>query len=177
MSRVFLVGALAGFLSLSAHAQDELPKDAPPAPPPKAGAEQPPAALPGAEPQAPAEPQEPEALPPGTMVDQPWAVLQALDKITARIRRLPIKVGETATFGTLSIQVDACRKAPPEDPPESAAFLKITDKRPEKAQTVFDGWMFASSPAVSAMDHPIYDIWVVDCAADATASTGPAETH
>lgn len=154
-----------------------MPKDAAPAPSPKQGATQPPATAPGVAPQTPSDQQEPEALPPGTMVDQPWAVLQALDKISARIRRLPIKVGQTTTFGTLSIEVDACRKAPPEDPPESAAFLKITDKKPDATQTVFDGWMFASSPAVSAMDHPVYDIWVVDCAADATASAGPADSH
>ena len=116
----------------------------------------------------------PPAPPPGTMVDQPYATLQALDKVTARIARLQVKVGQKAPFGTLSIEVDACRKAPPEDPPESAAFLKITDAPPgEAAQTVFSGWMFASSPALSAMDQPVYDISVVDCPSEATASAAP----
>ena len=80
---------------------------------------------------------------------------------------------------TLSILVDACRKAPPEDSPESAAFLKITDGKSDAPQTVFSGWMFASSPALSAMDHPVYDISVVDCTSDTTVagSTAPvAET-
>jgi hypothetical protein len=109
------------------------------------------------------------------MSDQPVAVLQELDKITARVRRISIKVGQKATFGTLSIEVDACRKAPPEDPPESAAFLKVTDAKPGvAAQQIFSGWMFASSPALSAMDHPVYDIWVVDCTSEATASATPA---
>ncbi len=134
-----------------------MPKDAPPAP--KAGKST----------VAPA-PEEPSALPPGTMLDEPVAVLQALDKITARVKRLPVKVGQTLSFGTLKVQVDACRKAPPEDPPESAAFLKITDGKSEPPQAVFSGWMFASSPALSAMDHPVYDIWVVDCTSDTTAS-------
>jgi hypothetical protein len=113
------------------------------------------------------------ALPPGTMIDESAAILQALDKVTARVRKLPVKVGQTAAFGTLSVEVDACRKAPPEDPPESAAFLTITDRRGETPQLVFKGWMFASSPALSAMDHPVYDIWVIDCAGE-TAAPAPA---
>jgi hypothetical protein len=148
-----------------ASAQDELPKDAPPPPKPELR-------LPPVKPGAPAQtPDEPSALPPGTMLDQPIAMLQALDKITARVRRLPIRVGQTVPFGTLSIEVDACRKAPPEDPPESAAFLKITEGQAgdPAPRLIFSGWMFASSPALSAMDHPVYDISVVDCAADATA--------
>jgi hypothetical protein len=112
------------------------------------------------------------------MIDQPWAVLQGLDKITARVRRLPIKVGGAVNFGTLTIQVDTCRKAPPEDPPESAAFLKITDHRGDSSQVAFQGWMFASSPALSAMDHPVYDIWVLDCGGEPTASSeSPSQPH
>lgn len=150
-----------GFASVSA-AQDELPKDAPP--PPKAST-----------PTSPAQaPEGPSALPPGTMIDQPVALLQALDKITARVRRLPIHVGQVGKFGTLSILVDACRKAPPEDSPESAAFLKIADGKSDPPQTVFSGWMFASSPALSAMDHPVYDISVVDCTSETTAPASSA---
>jgi hypothetical protein len=159
----FLAGALLalGFASMSA-AQDELPKDAPP--PPKPSIATPPAQA----------PEEPSALPPGTMLDEQVAILQALDKITARVKRLPIHVGQVGTFGTLSILVDACRKAPPEDSPESAAFLKITDGKSDAPQTIFSGWMFASSPALSAMDHPVYDISVVDCTSDTTASASSA---
>jgi hypothetical protein len=114
------------------------------------------------------------APPPGTMIDQPVAMLQALDKITARVRRLPIKVGQTVAFGTLSVQVDACRKAPPEDSPESAAFLKITDRKTDPPRTVFSGWMFASSPALSGMDDPVYDIWVTDCTSDTASAAASA---
>jgi hypothetical protein len=160
----FLAGAVLalGFASLSA-AQDELPKDAPP--PPKPSIATPPAQAPddGA-----------LALPPGTMIDEPVAVLQALDKIPARVKRLPVHVGQVGKFGTLSILVDACRKAPPEDSPESAAFLKITDGKSDAPQTIFSGWMFASSPALSAMDHPVYDISVVDCTSDTTAPASSA---
>jgi hypothetical protein len=158
-----LAGALLalGFASMSM-AQDELPKDAPP--PPKPTIVTPPAQ----------ELEGPSALPPGTMLDEPIAVLQALDKITARVKRLPVHVGQVGKFGTLSILVDACRKAPPEDSPESAAFLKITDGKSDAPQTVFNGWMFASSPALSAMDHPVYDISVVDCTTDSTAPASSA---
>jgi hypothetical protein len=67
-------------------------------------------------------------------------------------------------LGTLSVVVRACRKRPPEEPPESAAYLDVVERKSgEQAQSVFRGWMFASAPAVSAMDHPVYDIWVVGC--------------
>ncbi len=161
----FLAGAVLalGFASIAA-AQDELPKDAPPPPKPSANS----AVV------APSD--APAPLPAGTMIDEPVAVLQALDKITARVKRLPVHVGQAGTFGTLSIFVNACRKASPEDSPESAAFLKITDGKSDPAQVVFSGWMFASSPALSAMDHAVYDISVVDCTSDTTApaSSGSA---
>ncbi|MGE0723647.1 MAG: DUF2155 domain-containing protein [Alphaproteobacteria bacterium] len=92
------------------------------------------------------------------------AVLQALDKILGRTSEVVAEVGETIKFGTLDITVRACRKRPPEEPPESAAFLEIDDQRPgEDKRRVFTGWMFASSPAVSAMEHPVFDVWVKDC--------------
>jgi hypothetical protein len=94
----------------------------------------------------------------------PVAVLQGLDKVTARVITLDAPIGETITFGTLEIIVRACDKRPPEEPPESAAFLDVWETRPgEPALTLFRGWMFASSPALSAVEHPIYDVWVIDC--------------
>ncbi len=92
------------------------------------------------------------------------AVLQGLDKVTARISKIVIAVGNTARFGTLDIIVHHCDKRPPEETPESAAFLDIAEIKPgEPAVTLFRGWMFSSSPAVSALEHPVYDIWVLDC--------------
>ena len=97
-------------------------------------------------------------------VDMPFAILQTLDKITARVSQLDVRVGETAEFASLDITVRACRAAPPEETPESAAFLEIDYTPPrEDTRRVFTGWMFASSPAVSAMDHPVFDVWVVAC--------------
>ena len=91
-------------------------------------------------------------------------VLRWLDKVTGRVSTLEAWVGDTVSIGTLSIAVQTCMTRPPEETPESAAFLKIWDKRPDQSPTeVFSGWMFASSPALSAMDHAVYDVWVLDC--------------
>jgi hypothetical protein len=91
-------------------------------------------------------------------------VLRALDKITARVSDLPIALGKVAKFGSLEIIVRFCQKSFPEDPPESIAFLEISERKPgESSYPVFSGWMFSSSPTLSAMEHPVYDIWVKEC--------------
>ncbi len=92
------------------------------------------------------------------------AVLQGLDKVTARVSALSAPIGVTVRFGTLEIVVRYCDKRPPEETPESAAFVDIWQARPgESAVSLFRGWMFASSPALNALEHPVYDIWVLDC--------------
>lgn len=94
----------------------------------------------------------------------PIALLQALDKVTARVITLQAPVGETVRFGTLEIRAAVCEKRPPEETPDSAAFLDIVEQRAGQAPVeVFRGWMFASSPGLSPMQHPVYDLWVVDC--------------
>ena len=105
------------------------------------------------------------------------AVLQGLDKITARISTIRVGLNETVNFGSLQITLKACDKRPPEETPESAAFLQVVEQKPgEQPVTRFSGWMFASSPALSAMDHPVYDLWVLDCdnKGEAPAQTAPA---
>ena len=96
-----------------------------------------------------------------------WVILGGLDKLTARVVTIKTEVGRTARLGQLEIIPRACRQRRPEaSSPESAAFLDIWDVVPGKpAQSAFRGWMFASSPALSAMEHPIYDVWVLSCAA------------
>lgn len=92
------------------------------------------------------------------------AVLQGLDKVTARISTLEAPIARAVRFGTLKIVVRDCRKRPPEEPPETFAFLEIDEiRRGERPRRLFSGWMFASSPALSALEHPVYDVWVVDC--------------
>lgn len=91
-------------------------------------------------------------------------VLQRLDKITARTFPVEARVGQLIRFGTLEIIVRKCEKAPPEEPPEDAAFIEINELRDgASAKLLFRGWMFSSSPGLSSLEHPVYDVWVVSC--------------
>jgi hypothetical protein len=91
-------------------------------------------------------------------------VLRAMDKITARVSTITVPVGGTVAFGSLQITAKACDKHPPEETPEATAFLDVVEEKPGEApQARFQGWMFASSPALSALEHPVYDLWVLDC--------------
>ena len=92
------------------------------------------------------------------------AELQVLDKVTARISVLRAGVGQAARYGTLTITVRACNARPPDEVPDAAAFLEMTDsRRAAGSQQVFRGWMFANAPGVSMLEHPVYDVRVLDC--------------
>lgn len=97
-------------------------------------------------------------------VPQRQARLQALDKVTARVTVLEARVGETARFGTLAIQIRACHARAPGEVPDAAAWMVITDARAAPdAPPAFQGWMFANAPGVSMLEHPVYDIRVLEC--------------
>lgn len=121
--------------------------------------------------------------------------IRALNKITAKYIDIDIAMNETTTFGQLEITPRFCDKRPPEEFPETTAFLEIRDTREAAApdlkepaakakkrkaeeaapvalpvdvaaddrKLAFSGWMFASTPALSALEHPVYDVWVIDC--------------
>ncbi len=90
--------------------------------------------------------------------------LQGLDKVTARTQRLMAPVGETTRLGTLEIAVGECLVNIPEASPESVAYLTIVDHKPGQAEEkLFAGWMFASSPSLSALNHGVYDVRVLGC--------------
>jgi hypothetical protein len=92
------------------------------------------------------------------------AELQGLDKVTARTQRFVAPVGEPTRFGTLEITVGDCLVNVPEAPPESVAYLTIVDHKPgQSAEKLFAGWMFASTPSLSALDHGVYDVRVLSC--------------
>ena len=104
------------------------------------------------------------------------AVLQGLDKVTGRVSTIDAPMRTPVQFGTLEITAHACYKTPPEEPPEAAAFLEIAEVKPdEPRQELFTGWMFASSPALSALEHPVYDVWVLDCKSGSSAPSGKSE--
>jgi hypothetical protein len=107
-------------------------------------------------------PQVPE--PPPSFEDHKTVILRALDKVTARTQTFEVPVGQQFNFGALTIAVRACRARPPLEPADAAAFLQIVEQKPgEPLVARFSGWMFASKPSLSALEHPVYDVWVVGC--------------
>ena len=101
-------------------------------------------------------------------IDGKSVVVQGLDKITARITTLTTSIDAPLRFGTLELTVNRCAFRPPEKPPENVAFLTVFDRGHDPSlapKPVFAGWMFSSSPAVSAMEHPVYDITLLKCLA------------
>ena len=96
-------------------------------------------------------------------------VLRTLDKVTATTKDYTVRVGDKLNYGSLTVNVRHCEKRPPEDIPETYAFLQIDDRKLDgkgksgEVERVFSGWMLASKPAISALDHGVYDVWVLDC--------------
>jgi len=98
------------------------------------------------------------------MIPEPIVVLQGLDKVAAKVSQIEAPVGSSVTFGTLSILVRDCETAPPDAPPDNAAFIQIYETPPgEQTKRLFSGWMFSSSPALSALEHPVYDVNLLEC--------------
>ena len=128
-----------------------------------------PQVLPPAPPRA---PEVSDAVPDAKGVKR-MVILRGLDKITGRAIDVSAPAGVPVRFGSLTITARYCYTVPPEEPPETNAFLQIDDGRPgETPKRVFSGWMFASTPALSALEHPVYDVWVITCRTD---QPGPAE--
>ncbi len=105
------------------------------------------------------------------------AVLRVLEKGPARAYTIEAPVGAETEVGPLSIRINRCWEPPPEDVPESAAYLVIRERgrtADDDAVDVFRGWMFASSPSLSALEHPTHDVWMLDCRT--SVSTAGPET-
>ena len=109
--------------------------------------------------------EEPAATEPKLDVEGKGAILQGLDKVTARVSTLEADNGQMVKFGSLEITVRRCQRSRPDQKLERAAFLEIDNIDPstKKKERVFSGWMFSSNPALSALEHPVYDVWVKDC--------------
>jgi len=95
-------------------------------------------------------------------VPKTTAELVLLDKVRAQPSKVEVRVGASATFGTLTINLRSCLVRPPDQAADSAAFLVITDSR-GKGEDVFKGWILANTPSVSQMEHPLYDLRLVAC--------------
>lgn len=103
-------------------------------------------------------------------------MLRGLDKITARITTFDAPIGTPVRFGALEIVARDCHKRPPEEPPEVSVFLEVSEvKEGEAPAQLFTGWMFASSPALSALEHPVYDVWAIDCRIVSAESSRPRQ--
>jgi hypothetical protein len=94
------------------------------------------------------------------------AVFSGLDKITGRIISFDAAIGETVQFGALQVTARVCYTRPPTEPTNTDAFVEVDEVTLQgEIKRIFTGWMFASSPGLHAVEHPIYDVWVTDCTA------------
>jgi hypothetical protein len=145
-----LIPALAllplGFIAVAAAQDANTPKPAAPNPP----------AAPAPE----AAPSPPPAPPQGGT----QLMMRGLDKITGRPTNITAQIGKPANFATLTITARFCYSTPASETPETAAFVQIEDHRPDQpARRIFSGWMYASSPGLNGVEHPLYDVWVISC--------------
>lgn len=102
-------------------------------------------------------------------------VLGGLDKIAARTARFEADINQQVFYNTLIVTARVCKTRPPEEPPESAAYIDIQERKPDgTTANIFSGWMFASSPALNALEHPVYDIWVISCKTVPPDTAAPA---
>lgn len=125
---------------------------------------------------APAAPAQP--APPATLAEahadahgvKRLAILRALDKISGHTTDIDAPAGVPVRYGPLIITAQYCYTVPPEEPPETTAFVQIDEADPgQPAMRLFSGWMFASSPALNGLEHPTYDVWVINCKTDEPA--------
>ncbi len=92
------------------------------------------------------------------------AVFSALDKVTATIKTLTVPLGETTTFGALKVTPRVCYSRPATEQPKTTSFVQVDEVQLDGKQTsVFSGWMFAESPGLNAVEHPVFDVWLTGC--------------
>ena len=97
-------------------------------------------------------------------VANPVATFAGLDKITGRITRFDVYIDETVLFGALEITPRACYSRPPTETQRTSAFLEVDQRSlTGTSKRIFTGWMFADSPALNAIDHAVYDVWLIEC--------------
>lgn len=108
--------------------------------------------------------------PPPQRIANPSAVFSGLDKITGRIISFDVAINETVQFGALQVTPRVCYTRPPTETPNTDAFIQVDEVTLQgEIKRIFEGWMFAASPGLHAVEHPIYDVWITDC----KGGTGP----
>ncbi|HWG03443.1 MAG TPA: DUF2155 domain-containing protein [Beijerinckiaceae bacterium] len=104
------------------------------------------------------------------------ATFAGLDKITGRIISFEVAIDETVQFGTLQITPRVCYSRPPTEAPRTDGFVEIYETDAEKNfKKIFSGWMFADSPGLNGVEHPIYDVWLTDCGGDTQLIPSPPD--
>ncbi len=99
------------------------------------------------------------------------AVFSGIDKITGRIITFDVYIDETVQFGALQVTPKVCYSRPPSETPKTTSFIVVDEITLErKIRRLFTGWMFADSPGLNAVEHPIYDVWLVDCKMDSNVN-------
>jgi len=105
----------------------------------------------------------------------PVAVFSGLDKITGRIIQFDVLVDETVQFGALQVTPRVCHTRPPTEPAQTTAFVEVDEiTLSNEIQRLFTGWMFAASPGLNAVEHSVYDVWLVDCKTEIGETPEPA---
>jgi hypothetical protein len=108
-------------------------------------------------------------------VENSVAVFAALDKVTAKISKLEVPLNQTATFGALKVTPRVCYTRAPTEPPKTTTFVEVDEKLLDgKEKRIFTGWMFADSPGLNAVEHPVFDVWLTDCAQPRATAQRPA---
>jgi hypothetical protein len=98
-------------------------------------------------------------------IENAVAVFAALDKVTAKISKLEVPLNETRTFGALKVTPRVCYTRAPTEPPRTTTFVEVQEVQLDgKMKNIFSGWMFADSPGLNAVEHPVFDVWLTDCA-------------
>ncbi len=97
-------------------------------------------------------------------LENPVAVFAALDKVTARISKLEVPLNETVRFGALQITPRICYSRRPTEKPKTTSFVEVTETLLNgDSKKLFTGWMFAESPGLNAVEHPVFDVWLTGC--------------
>jgi hypothetical protein len=114
--------------------------------------------------------------PPAQKIENKGAVFSGLDKITGRIINFDAAIGETVQFGALQVRPRVCYTRPPTETPNTDAFIEVDEVTLQgEIKRIFTGWMFAASPGLHGVEHPIYDIWLTDCKNPVVATAAPPE--
>jgi hypothetical protein len=102
--------------------------------------------------------------PPAQKIANPTAVFSGLDKVTGRIITFDVAINETVRFGALEVTPRVCYTRPPTLSPNTDGFIEVDELTLQgELRRIFTGWMFAASPGLNAVEHPIYDVWLTDC--------------